>query len=177
MELERSLATFGWQQMHISEILKLCSVNKAFNNLCNNPDTWNFLIHRDFKISNEDPKKEYFGHILKELARQYNDRANDLYQRFINSELPPTMDQAYVNEERIRLKDFALSALGYDDEMDNVNYLGQKIPNNIFGNIVGGKLIYLLLSLRRNLQSEYPNATLIDALLVETYGEKYLLGS
>lgn len=143
-----------------------------FNNLCNNQQTWEFLLKRDFGIEmKRDARKEYFGRVLKDLARKYNDRANELYRKFTNQELPPDQKEEWINEDRLVFKNIALSALGLDDQMGRANYLGQSVPNNIFGNIVGDQVIDLLLDTRNDLRNEYPNATLIDALLMETYGQ------
>lgn len=48
MELEQSILTFGWQHMKISELLKLCQTNKAFNQLCNNEKNMAIFIKTGF---------------------------------------------------------------------------------------------------------------------------------
>ena len=75
MHLEQSLLTFGWQSMNVQELVKLCQANKAFNELCNNKQTWQFLIKRDFEPEVDDPRKEYFNKVLKKFAQKHNDKA------------------------------------------------------------------------------------------------------
>ena len=144
-----------------------------FNQLCNDQKTWQFLLKRDFVLNiNTDARKEYFSKVLKDLARKYNDQAIELDRKMRNDELPPGYEELNVVYDILNLKNFALSALGYDDSIGQANIMGMSVKNNLFGNIVGDTLIYELVETRRDLQYDNPNATLIDALLVRTYGTR-----
>ena len=128
--------------------------------------TWQFLLKRDFKTEiNTDPRKEYFGNVLKKLACKYNNLALELDK---NNVLPPSMEEINLLYDIINLKALALSALGCDDSYGTANIMGAPVKNNIFGNIVGDKLIEDLIDIMQNLQ--IPNPTLIDALIHKTYG-------
>lgn len=170
MSLEREVQTFGWQSMKIEELLNLCKTNKAFNQLCNNQQTWQFLLKRDFSTqANNDARKEYFGNVLKDVARNYNDQAMELDRKMRNDELPAETQELDTVYEILGLKDLALSALGYDS-IGNANIMGSPVKNDIFGNTVGDQLIGELAETRKDLQYTNPNATLIDALLLRAYG-------
>ena len=62
-----------WKYMSVDTLLKYCSINKKINTICENPDTWKFLLLRDFNI------KKHIGNQKDEYMRLYNRRK---YQSF-----------------------------------------------------------------------------------------------
>lgn len=62
-----------WKYMSVDTILKYCSLNKKMNTICKNPDTWSFLLLRDFNV------KKHIGNQRSEYMRLYNRRK---YQSF-----------------------------------------------------------------------------------------------
>jgi len=50
-----------WKYLSIDEIHKYCTMNKDMYNVYSDPDTWRYLLYRDFSIvsATQDPKKEY----------------------------------------------------------------------------------------------------------------------
>lgn len=50
-----------WRNLSVRDLLNLCQSNKFFQNICNDPTTWNFLLYRDFGITGYvgDPKIKY----------------------------------------------------------------------------------------------------------------------
>lgn len=146
--------------MRVVEIIKLCQTNKAMAQLCNQEETWRFLLERDFPNIKEslNPKKEYFGQVLRKLAIKFNDIATDPRIGYRNDE------SAYLNHI-IYYKNLALSALGIGDD-------GKKV--NIFGNSVGTKLVeYLSNNLPFLHRFEgYDDPTMLDSLFFEFYNIK-----
>ena len=52
-----------WKFLPTEEILRYCQVNHTLNSICNDNETWVYLIQRDFKIkySGKAAKREYMG--------------------------------------------------------------------------------------------------------------------
>ena len=68
-----------WKYLPVNELRKYCSLNKEINTICNNPETWRFLLRRDFKIKYEgnDPEDRYEEeenyHKIKKYLRPHID--------------------------------------------------------------------------------------------------------
>lgn len=62
-----------WKYLPIDQILQYCRTNRAFASICNNPDTWRFLLMRDYNQTSvtNNPRAEYIleHNIETETAR------------------------------------------------------------------------------------------------------------
>jgi hypothetical protein len=48
--MEKAFQTTAWRELSVEDLLKLCATNKEFLKICNSPETWSFLLQRDFNI-------------------------------------------------------------------------------------------------------------------------------
>jgi hypothetical protein len=51
----------SWEYLHVDVIRRLCSTNIQMRKICDNPETWRYLLKRDYKIqsTSSDPEREY----------------------------------------------------------------------------------------------------------------------
>lgn len=68
-----------WKFMSIKDVLNYCIIDTNSYKICNDPDTWKFLIYRDFNINNLDHisdirelKRIYFIQYIKNKTYEYN---------------------------------------------------------------------------------------------------------
>lgn len=60
-----------WKTMSIGNILKYCKTSKKHMEICNDPNTWKFLLMRDYNEESvtPNPKKEYIDLYKFEKAK------------------------------------------------------------------------------------------------------------
>lgn len=50
--VEQQLLSVAWRELDVRELIRLCKTNKQFSNICRDPNTWKYLLKRDFNIDN-----------------------------------------------------------------------------------------------------------------------------
>ena len=59
-----------WKYLPYEDIVSLCQTSRGFSEICNDPETWRFLLYRDFNISKTGSLSE-----LRDLYQYENTRA------------------------------------------------------------------------------------------------------
>ena len=85
----------------VSDILRLCKTSKEMNNICHDPETWDYLLWRDFEIQSDTPRETY-----KEAY--YVNKVTDIYREDVEKE----SEKMEINPEKVYE---ILSFMGYDD--------------------------------------------------------------
>lgn len=69
--------------MHVSDILSYCSTSKNYINICNQKETWMYLLNRDFNVYKYemDPKRQY---IELYMYDQYSEFETDTIINYLN---------------------------------------------------------------------------------------------
>ena len=69
-----------WKYLPIDTILNYCSEDESSSEICNDPNTWKYLLYRDYSINSktDDPKKEY----MKE--REFEKNVQDIMNKSIS---------------------------------------------------------------------------------------------
>jgi hypothetical protein len=60
-----------WKYLSISDIRRLCATSTQMKTICDDPETWRYLLYRDYTINStsSDPKREYHREELRERIR------------------------------------------------------------------------------------------------------------
>ncbi len=125
MNPEQQLLSYGWQQLPIRQLVKLCRTNKSFTQLCNQESTWQFLLNRDFNINSTDnSRKKYVKQLLKRAALMESKQA-DLYMQNIGKLQPPYIIRLY--QDNIYIYKFIQSLLGVDTKQQYFDFFGNNI--------------------------------------------------
>lgn len=104
-----------WKTMSIRDILKYCKTNKKFMEICNDPNTWRFLLMRDYNEESitSNPKKEYVDLYKFEKAKEkYKDYSIDDLIEILYMTKP---DIAYAYTEHIKENED-----GYPEFLENI---------------------------------------------------------
>jgi hypothetical protein len=50
-----------WKYLPVEDILHMCRINRRMREICDDPETWVYLLERDYNIISvsDDPKQEY----------------------------------------------------------------------------------------------------------------------
>ena len=61
-----------WKQLSVPDLISFCSTNSEYKKICQNPETWRFLLQRDFNYTKpvKNPMKKYFKIILHKYAEK-----------------------------------------------------------------------------------------------------------
>ena len=105
-----------WRHLSVPDLILYCKTNSEYLKICEQKQTWQYLLERDFKIKEKakDPRKKYFKIVLDEYAQNAFLDAKNKQKRGGNV--------SYFYE-------IVLAAKG----------IGENI-GNLFGNKVGAKL-------------------------------------
>lgn len=156
--MQDQLLAVVWRFLTVEDLIRLSQTNKTFHQLIKNPNTWNFLLQRDFNIKStqKDPRRKYFGMLLKQLADSSNRYAAILYNT-----TPDPDDEIFTREQlegdAYLFKNYATSALG----LSETNKYGILCGNKI------GSAFWQSLPDNIEMLSEYvnPDANLVDSLI------------
>ena len=119
-----------WRQMRVPELIRYCSGNKELLKICQNPDTWRYLLERDFDIiyKSDNPQKKYYKQVLKRFSQDQFSSGRYYENEIIYDGLNKNSYDGLQYSYRI-----ALSALGIDDYV-----------STLFGNKVGNTFVSFL---------------------------------
>lgn len=92
-----------WKTMSIGNILKYCKTSKKHMEICNDPNTWRFLLMRDYNEESvtNNPKKEYIDLYKFEKAKdKYREYSVDDLLVFLYMKDPEKADlyKEYIND-------------------------------------------------------------------------------
>ena len=59
-----------WKYLPYEDIVSLCQTNQAYSAVCNDPETWRFLLYRDFNIVADGSLNEMRNRYLHEREKQ-----------------------------------------------------------------------------------------------------------
>lgn len=153
-----------WRFLEVEDLIRLSQTNRGFHQLIKNDNTWNFLLQRDFNIkcNHKDHRKKYFKILLKRYTDLANKYSNLLYAKAINDFIPDPNNEFYtpdsLKEDAYEYRNYALSALGYNNQIDKY---GTLCGNNI-GEYFWDHLDFTLLKLEDEIGA---NLTVVDALI------------
>ena len=59
-DIERHLL---WRYLPVVDIISNCQINTAFQQICNDPETWKYLLYRDYTVDShtDNPRQEYMN--------------------------------------------------------------------------------------------------------------------
>ena len=67
--------------LSVSEILRFCKTSKEMNLICQDPETWAYLLWRDFDIQSDTPretyKEAYYVHQVSDIYKENIYRASE----------------------------------------------------------------------------------------------------
>lgn len=61
-----------WKYLPADGIIRYCRLNRSLQSLCNSPDTWRYLLYRDFTIVNPESNTREQYEFEKGLEENYN---------------------------------------------------------------------------------------------------------
>ena len=168
-----------WRTMDVRELVRLCQTSTYFKSLCDNPETWRFLLKRDFKIdySGNDTLKKYVKQLLKLFAKvifKVSHLFEDELRPRIKSEMqrqrnlqPITIPLHLFNmQERIAyFRELGINALGFE---------GKQGFSNLYGNRIGKEFADFISQEKRFIQRRRGNIELSIFDILINLIERYL---
>ena len=117
-----------WRYLPIEDILKYCQTNREFQQICNDSNTWRYLLYRDYSVSGSDnPREEYMYHYR---ISQYNNWLASIRQELTNKNQRDLLNFARVRAFRgfsimnpQQLIDNIMNSVARLYTKDNFNYL------------------------------------------------------
>ena len=132
--------TVYWRHMKVPELIKYCQGNRQLAEICRDPQTWQYLLERDFGVTKpkRDPRRAYFKKVIRRVAKRYARNAREFASGFVrNDDIWSNFDFHHPNlKADVRdLRDAYVGLAYYSDALD---VLGLRSPRTqLFGNKVG----------------------------------------
>ena len=120
-----------WKNLPIKNIISLCKTNRFMMRICENNDTWRYLIHRDFN-KNYNNNNAYHKYV-----KLNNKKWMDLIKRDFNKEYlgnNPQLEYISLNNEKwidLIRRDFGEEYVGKNAEQNYI-LLNNKKWTNLF---------------------------------------------
>ena len=100
MNLYDPLMEVTWKYLPVYEILRLCETNKKLHSLCKDPDTWKYLLERDYSIETDtkDPKSLYIYNTQYRPSKIFEVSIYDYEQKHIVKHYDMLHDLSFLRD-------------------------------------------------------------------------------
>src|SRR3989338_5690289 len=118
-----------WKNLPIKNIISLCKTNRFMMRICENNDTWRYLIHRDFN-KNYNKKNAYHKYVKLNNKKWINLIKRDFDKEYFGN--TPELEYNFLNNEKwidLIRRDFGEEYTGKNAEQ---NYILLKKYNYLY---------------------------------------------